>query len=278
MASQEIFLPHPALRPFVSHYDFVLPNSESIPGSVPPQLSSGFSFCEFLDSPLLASNRRISNQAIPESFIIPVHSESYIVDFQRFAWAMGIHFLPGKFFEFFGWPQDLFPEGNPVRPEETDLGKDFRVLKEQVFESATKAQKIASVESFLLRHFPETPSFRPAMDFVLNQFFESGGQISIPGLVKKTGMSKRHFRRVFREHIGLPASTFMRIFRFYQGFWRLQSGRFRSLTEIAHDAGYFDQAHFIHDFKEYTGMTPSEFLQFHPVLTECLAWGSTQEK
>lgn len=92
------------------------------------------------------------------------------------------------------------------------------------------------------------------MDYILRQIRQLPAEMgNLRRLVKRTGMSERHFRRLFREHMGIPVRTFMRIYRFYRGFWLLQSGKFHSLTEIAHDAGYFDQAHFIRDFREYTG-------------------------
>lgn len=271
-----VYLPCPALRPFISHYDLVRAAPDLRSSLIPPQLSSGFSFCEFLNAPLTVSNKALQPKVLPDSFIIPVHTRGYAVEFNQLSWALGVHFLPGKFFEFFGWPQYPFREEVAVMPEDTDLGKDFAELKEQVFESRDDARKIALAETFLLRHFPRKTPFLPAMDYILQKMIQAGGLASLPDLRWKTGLSERHFRRLFLEHTGIPASTFLRILRFYRAFELLKSAHAPVLQDIAFEAGYFDQAHFIRDFKEYTGLPPHEFLKLQPSLPDDLAWKSPQ--
>jgi AraC-like DNA-binding protein len=53
---------------------------------------------------------------------------------------------------------------------------------------------------------------------------------------------------------------FLRIVRFYHAFTIMQTGRFHSLTDIAYMAGYFDQSHFIRDFKKFWDLSPGEVL------------------
>lgn len=272
MSSCKVYLPCPALQPFVSHYDLVRGDADAKSSLIPPQLSSGFSFCEFLDAPLKVSNKTLKPKTLPDSFIIPVHTRGYAVDFNQLSWALGVHFLPGKFFEFFGWPQYLFREEVAVIPADTDHGKDFAELREQVFESRDDARKIALAEGFLLRHFPSKMTFLPAMDYILQKMIQAGGLASLPDLRWKTGLSERHFRRLFLEHTGISSRTFQRILRFYRAFGLLKSTPDPVLQDIAFEAGYFDQAHFIRDFKEYTGLPPHEFLQQQPRLPDDLAW------
>ncbi|MBK8493316.1 MAG: helix-turn-helix transcriptional regulator [Saprospirales bacterium] len=279
MALKLFFLPAPALRPFVSHYDIIAPEGEFPSGFIPPQLSSGFSFCKFQTSGFQTANEKQSQKSIPASFIIPVHTQSFTVDLSGPSWAFGVHFYPGKFHDFFGWPQDLFTEEQEaVRPDETDFRKDFLELEEQIHEAKTPAEQAAWTDSFLLRHYPRHPVLSPAIDQALSFVREAGGAIHLSELLERSCLSERHFRRRFKEHTGLQAHTYLRIYRFYQAFWRLPSGRYPSLTDLAHEVGYFDQAHFIRDFKFFTGQTPREFLQQHASVTEQFAWDVESEE
>lgn len=273
MAPKQFFLPAATLRPYVSHYDILETSGGELMGLIPPQLSSGFSFCRMNREGFNTSNEKAKKKKIPQAFIIPVHSESYTVDVKGKSWALGVHFFPGKFHDFFGWPQHLFTdEKEAVRPDETDFRRDFIELEEQIFEADSPEEITGRLDSFLLRHFPRKGPCNPAIDHSLFLIHQSGGAIRFPELLERTCLSERHFRRQFKEHTGLPAHTYLRIFRFYQAFWRLMSGHFASLTELAHGVGYFDQAHFIRDFKFFTGLTPGEFLKQHSSVTEQLAW------
>jgi AraC-like DNA-binding protein len=73
-------------------------------------------------------------------------------------------------------------------------------------------------------------------------------------------MSNRQLVRKFGNSIGLSPKEFTRIIKFIGSLNYLKTNRNNNLAEAAHSCGYYDQAHFIHDFKEYSGLTPSQFL------------------
>jgi transcriptional regulator GlxA family with amidase domain len=72
-------------------------------------------------------------------------------------------------------------------------------------------------------------------------------------------MSERHLRRVFLEHVGLTPGHWRRLARFRGAVGLMASPC--TLTQVAHGAGYADQAHFCRDFAEIAGMTPGEYRQ-----------------
>ena len=65
----------------------------------------------------------------------------------------------------------------------------------------------------------------------------------------------------FREHVGLPPKQLARIVRFHRAAKMVQPGRMGCWTEIALKCGYYDQAHFNRDFREFAGATPGAYLQ-----------------
>ncbi|HEX4851703.1 MAG TPA: helix-turn-helix domain-containing protein [Puia sp.] len=96
-----------------------------------------------------------------------------------------------------------------------------------------------------------------AVQYILNKKAES----NLDQLIKDCNISNRYLQKVFVEKIGYSPKFFIRIVRFQQALHYLCAGKIGSLTALGYRAGYFDQAHFIREFKEFTGLAPS---QFHP--------------
>jgi AraC-like DNA-binding protein len=76
-------------------------------------------------------------------------------------------------------------------------------------------------------------------------------------VLHESGYSARHLRRLFQRHVGCSPSAFLQLSRLARSLRLMNTSR--SLTAIAHEAGYFDQAHFCRDFKTLSGITPTEY-------------------
>ena len=92
----------------------------------------------------------------------------------------------------------------------------------------------------------------------------SGGLVPIRSLVDETGWSQKHLISQFREHIGLAPKMFARVMRFGSALDRLRRRDHASLTELALDCGYYDQAHLTRDFREFSGVTPGAYQPLSP--------------
>ena len=84
---------------------------------------------------------------------------------------------------------------------------------------------------------------------------------SVAGVVERVGLSPRRFIARFRDEVGLTPKMFCRVHRFRRVIAALQSPQRADWPIIALDCGYFDQAHFIHDFGEFAGVSPSAYLR-----------------
>ncbi len=82
----------------------------------------------------------------------------------------------------------------------------------------------------------------------------------VASVAEDLGISERHLRRVFREQVGMSPKDFFRLMRFERTLKAARRGRDFSWSDIAVDAGYYDQAHLIADFRSIAGATPREFL------------------
>lgn len=109
------------------------------------------------------------------------------------------------------------------------------------------------------RHESEPKELLPAV----RQIYLAHGNLSLAELSRMMNRSTRHVRYVFEEFIGLPPKTFCRIVRFQQAVSRLlQPGR-TVFNDIISESGYYDQAHFIREFKTFVRECPTLFLANH---------------
>jgi AraC-like DNA-binding protein len=97
----------------------------------------------------------------------------------------------------------------------------------------------------------------------------SGGRVDVPALAGEAGLSPRQFARRFIQQVGVRPKLFARIARFEAALEHKARFVTKSWTETAHEFGYYDQMHMVHDFGEFTGGTPTEVLsQLEAVFVE----------
>ncbi|RVU01204.1 AraC family transcriptional regulator [Mucilaginibacter limnophilus] len=80
-------------------------------------------------------------------------------------------------------------------------------------------------------------------------------------LRRQLNISERSLQRLFETNIGLSPKMFRRVWQFHSAFQQLNHHQFEKLTDIAYEHGFADQSHFIRVFKEFTNLTPKEYLQ-----------------
>jgi len=112
------------------------------------------------------------------------------------------------------------------------------------------------VEKFLLCYVNKLKQLLP-IDDVLPMLIQQGGLLNIDQLASQSCLSIRQFERVFKQRIGLPPKYFCRLVRFAKAWIIKEQRPATSWIKIAHECGYFDQMHLIHDFQEFAGVNPS---------------------
>ncbi|WP_027386031.1 helix-turn-helix domain-containing protein [Chryseobacterium gregarium] len=141
---------------------------------------------------------------------------------------------------------------------ETLFGAEGLELEEKVLHSPTVTEKINTVEGFLRKRLDTEITdriVRSTVDLLLN----GKGSISIKELSRQTNINRRQLERKFSSAVGLSPKQLSKIIRLQNTLRHLLHKDYPNLTALAYESEYYDQAHFIKDFKEFTGYTPKDF-------------------
>jgi len=138
-------------------------------------------------------------------------------------------------------------------------------LKELIIrleDSASARQQVDLINDFLMKHiYGNDLHVDKGLDFAVRQIVYAKDLTSLKEIRRQLNISERTFERKFVEHIGVAPKLFARICQFRAALVQLQEQQFEKFTDIAIENGYADQSHFIRSFKEFTGLTPSRFVE-----------------
>jgi AraC-like DNA-binding protein len=194
----------------------------------------------------------------PQSFITSRMSRYMDVHQAEKSGFIAICFLPGAATHFFGHPMNEI--ANSVIGL-TDLWNNTaKEMEERVAEADTNSQRVTIIQQYLINQLASLQERDKIVEHWMWQVNFFKGQLPVEQLSRKVNLSQRQLARRFNHSIGLSPKEFTRVTRFIHSLKHLRKYPSISLTEVAYESGYYDQAHFIHDYKEYTGYAPGELL------------------
>jgi methylphosphotriester-DNA--protein-cysteine methyltransferase len=139
-----------------------------------------------------------------------------------------------------------------------------------LFEARSHKKKIDILQQALLRLL-KTPNLNPPIiNAAVRLIQQQRGNISVDDLSRELGVNYKYLERQFLRIIGLTPKSYSRIARFQNVMQALRYAAFHAWPSLALDCGYYDQAHFIKEFKAFTGATPSEFIARQNQIAEML--------
>ena len=138
------------------------------------------------------------------------------------------------------------------------LGPEVDRLREQIASTRDLRERALLLAAAVARHLEPAPGPPDAVRFALDVLHASRGAAPIRELVRASGHSHRWLTEQFRAEVGLAPKAYARLVRFEAAFDALCALDKVRWAEFALDAGYYDQAHLVRDFRELAGATPSE--------------------
>jgi AraC-like DNA-binding protein len=143
------------------------------------------------------------------------------------------------------------------------FGKDGQAIAEQVLNAGATTDRIRLVEEFLISRLTDSKVIDRVVQSTVDIILTANGQLSVNELTARLNVNRRQLERKFSAAIGLSPKQLSRVIRLQATLKMLLNNQFTSLTALAYEGEYYDQAHFIKDFKELTGLTPKEFYGDH---------------
>jgi AraC-like DNA-binding protein len=119
--------------------------------------------------------------------------------------------------------------------------------------------RVRAAEQWLATMLDRRAAPDEAISLASDLLIGAGGHIRIDDLVRRSGLSASQFQRRFTKQVGLNPKSYARLVRFDRALVARRNAPTRSWTDILHEMGYFDQAHFIREFHMLAGITPSGF-------------------
>jgi AraC-like DNA-binding protein len=194
---------------------------------------------------------------LPKCFLIGQLTKPYVIEPVGVTGSFVIQFKPNGFLPFSSIP--IKEMENKAVPLDILFGEDGKKLGEQILNANSTHERIQIIETFLFKQLAKTKTIDNIVKSTVETIFNRNGQFSVNEFSENNKINRRQLARKFSSAIGLSPKQLAKTIRIQSTLKVLLNEEITSLTDLAYENEYFDQAHFIKEFKEFTGLTPKEF-------------------
>jgi hypothetical protein len=195
----------------------------------------------------------------PRAMVLGQTIEPFYIEPIGYVNTFAIRFYPYGFANFVSVP--IKSLANKETPIEKLFGeKQAKELEQEIIQANNVKKRIEIIESFFLRKLSEQLTIDNIVKATIDTLLHTKGNAPINGILKKDLSKRRQLERKFVKQIGISPKQLGKVIRLQSALKMLLNDENESLTNIAYENEYYDQAHFIKDFKEFTGINPKEFL------------------
>lgn len=170
-----------------------------------------------------------------------------------------IEFNKGKAYPFLD--ETMHALTNYVVDAELVIKNKILDLREKLREPSSIELKFQILESNLLKHYIDKLEENPFVEYMVSNIVRCPNQIRLKQLSVKVGYTQKHLIKIFRDHVGVTPKEFLKIIRFQKTITEIEESKNINWSTLALDCGFYDQSHFIADFKTFSGFTPEEYLR-----------------
>lgn len=252
MTRNKSYKPTISLSKYIDRF-YVFEKSNSDDFELPSVLpGTGLELLFYLDKPLSVNNKMLpkAHTVCPRK-ILNFDKENNVL-------FLSVRFKSGTFRHFTSIP---FSELNDNYFSIQQIWKEKGRNLMSKLENTTEIQnKIKAIESFLSNSFDEYHnSENDKWDLIMDELYYNFDNNTIEKLSQKANLSLRQFERGFKSQFGITAKEFQKITRFQEVIKKILLNKNPDYLETVLDIGYFDQSHFIKEFRSLTKKTPSEY-------------------
>jgi AraC-like DNA-binding protein len=195
----------------------------------------------------------------PGSILSGITSHAQIIDTDEQAYVAGVSFRPGGTLPFVAQPADELA-GTDVPLDAIWGGATTRWLRERLLSARAPADALDVLERALWDMWRDR-GWHPAVAFALDVFRARPSVARVASVTAAVGLSEKRFIERFKSEVGVTPKRYCRLLRFQQVVATAHVLRDADWADVAASCGYADQAHLIHEFREFSGMTPRAYEQ-----------------
>ncbi|MCC0644964.1 MULTISPECIES: helix-turn-helix transcriptional regulator [unclassified Clostridioides] len=238
--------PHKLLRPYIAHYTITVQDKNSIENLTLIPDASGCMVFEF------------SKKGINSKFWGATTKTTIVKnDIENILFRVFVEFLPCGVYYLTGFPQiesaDLII---PVKDFNTQLDLETNSIFEK---SSTLEELIEQFDRLFLSYLFKS-NIKDLTIPILIDARKQNSIMSVKNIAQISCYSERHLNRIFNNSLGMSVKTYLRLLRINMVLQEIQSNKM-SFTTLAQNIGYYDQSHFINDFKSICGVNPTTYIK-----------------
>jgi len=191
------------------------------------------------------------NQELPQLFLYgqtTQYTEQKAIKTFR---NIGVYFQPTALKSVFGLDAD------ELTNQHIDINELIKTnLTDQLLNNTTADHRIKLLSSFIIQQAEQREAENGKVNFAIAQLQKG---VSLQSIQNGLNISERSLERHFKQYVGISPKLYARINRFQSALENIRQTQYNKLTDIAYQSDYFDQSHFIRDFKEFAGTSPKHF-------------------
>ncbi len=258
-----IIQPNGFLKNYIRHYCFM--ESDPHEGDVTERVipTENIQLMFHYGNPFVVCQSNNTFRKQPRSIISGLSSSFSDVSTNGATGVVFVSFFPAGACQFFNFPL------SEVENQSVDLSDFFKTemapVEEKLSICNTLSGRVKVIEDFLALCFAPITSYDQKIITKGIDLIRYGkGQVTATSLAVDLSLTTKSLERKFSQYLGKTTKQLVKLIRFQQVLQDFSYQKHINLTEIAYRNGYYDQSHFIRDFKTHTGYTPKEFITRYP--------------
>ncbi|MBB6669406.1 helix-turn-helix domain-containing protein [Cohnella nanjingensis] len=168
--------------------------------------------------------------------------------------VFGVKFRPGAFYLFLHKPVSTLTDR--MVPFQEAFGMSSQALEQRLFAQETAEQMIPLAESFIRERLPEPDTNVDFINTIVQSIISDRSIVKVDDILARYQIHKRQFQILFRQYVGVSPKWIIQRYRLHEAVEKMADGDILDWSNLALDLGYYDQAHFIKDFKSIVGKSP----------------------
>ena len=205
----------------------------------------------------------------PRAIVLGQTIEPFFIEPTGYVKTFAVRFYPYGFANFVSEP--ISNLANKETPINQIFGeKNAKDFEQKIINAENTEQRISITEKFLLDKLNDEKTIDRIVKNTVDSLLSTNGSASINSILKDDLSKRRQLERNFKKQIGVSPKQLGKVIRLQTALKMLLDPKPENLTNIAYKSEYFDQAHFIKDFREFTGINPKEFLTHENLMLSTL--------